>query len=42
MDTKGQHHVSSWNRTPFGCLSSQQRGRRPSITEALAEIATRH
>ncbi len=43
MSTNGQHHTSSWDRTPFGCLCRQsRRGRRPSIAEALAEVATRH
>lgn len=44
MQTNDRHPTSTWYRTPFGRLAvaSAIRGRRrPSIAEALAEVAER-
>jgi len=43
MGTNGRHVATSWDHTPFGRLNRQHRtGRRLTIAEALAEVATRH
>lgn len=44
MSTRTRTRTSSWNTTPFGRLaarSSVPGCRRPSLAEALAEVASR-
>ncbi len=44
MSTQTRTMTSSWNHTPFGRLAARSAVpgcRRPSLAEALAEVATR-
>jgi hypothetical protein len=44
MSTRTRITTSSWNHTPFGRLAARSAVpgcRRPTIAEALAEVATR-